>query len=114
MTPAASKTSALPLGPVPLRLPCLATRAPGGAAMKAAAVEMLNSLAPLPPVPQVSTRWSAGASTRVESWRMVAAAPAISSGVSPFMRKAMSRAPICAGVASPDITWRNTELASVG
>ena len=57
-TPAASRTSALPLKLVIFRLPCLATLAPALAATKAAAVEMLKSLLPLPPVPQVSTKVS--------------------------------------------------------
>ncbi len=39
---------------------------------------------------------------------MASAAPAISSAVSPLTRKPMSRAPIWAGVAFPDMTWWNT------
>ena len=93
-TPAASKTSALPLKLVIFRLPCLATFAPALAATNAAAVEMLNSLLPLPPVPQVSTSTSLVTGTLVESSRMVIAAPAISAGVSPLTRKAARMAPI--------------------
>ena len=51
LTPAASSTSALPLVLVAPRLPCLATLAPALAATIAAAVDTLNLLEPLPPVP---------------------------------------------------------------
>jgi anthranilate phosphoribosyltransferase len=63
LTPAASSTSALPDLPVAARLPCLATTAPPAAATNAAAVETLNSPAASPPVPTVSTTFSAETST---------------------------------------------------
>ncbi len=46
---------------------------------------------------------SGGAATFVILARMVLAAPVISSTVSPRTRIAISMAPICDGVASPDI-----------
>jgi hypothetical protein len=62
---------------------------------------MLKVPALSPPVPQVSSSsrrrvWITG-----NRWRMAAAIPAISSGVSPFMRRAIASAAICEGVASP-------------
>jgi len=50
----------------------------------------LNVPEPSPPVPTTSTT-SVPASTRVDASRMTSARPAISSGVSPFMRKAMAK-----------------------
>jgi hypothetical protein len=77
--------------------------APPAAATSAAEVEMLNVSAPSPPVPQVSTRsgWAAPAS---RGPRIARAQPAISSGVSPFIRSATRKPEIWAGVASPLIT----------
>src|SRR5207247_1507419 len=63
-----------------------------------------------PPVPQVSTRWSPAASTGIIASRSARAAPATSSGVSPLTRRPMSRAAICAGVASPRITTPKTTV----
>ncbi len=54
LTPAASKTSALPERLETDRLPCLATCPPAAATTKATVVEILKVLAPSPPVPQVS------------------------------------------------------------
>src|SRR5256885_13978688 len=64
-----------------------------------------------PPVPHVSTRCAPCASTRTMACRNARAAPAISSAVSPFTRRPISRAAICTGVASPRITAPNTSVA---
>ncbi len=87
-TPRASSTSALPQRLETDRLPCLATGTPAAAATMAARVEMLKVWRPSPPVPQVSiTPWRR-VGTGV-AWRRIARAePAISAGVSPFMRRA--------------------------
>ena len=58
---------------------------------------------PSPPVPQVSTIASAVNATGVIRARIARAAPTTSSTVSPFMRSAVSSAPICAGVALPSM-----------
>ena len=91
-TPSAASTSALPHFEETARLPCLATRAPPAAATKAAVVEMLNVCEESPPVPQVSIRRSCETSTRAARSRSACAAPAISSGVSPLIRRATSSA----------------------
>jgi hypothetical protein len=54
--PQASSRSALPHWLEMERLPCLATCMPAPATTNAPSVEMLNVLAPSPPVPQVSSR----------------------------------------------------------
>src|SRR5439155_1669797 len=109
-TPSASSTSAEPHREVNERLPCFATEAPAPAATNAAAVEMLKVETVPPPVPQVSTRWSPAASTGIITARSARAAPATSSAVSPLTRRPMSRAAICAGVASPRITVPKTAV----
>ena len=79
--PSASSTSAEPDADETARLPCFATPAPAAAATSAAAVEMLNVLAPSPPVPAVSTRSSrCGVHRRATCSRIASAQPAISSG----------------------------------
>src|SRR4051794_14239006 len=55
---------------------------------------------------------SGGASTRSIFDRMMATAPAISSTVSPRTRSAMTKPPICDGVASPDIITSKAASAS--
>ena len=85
-----------------LRLPCLATGTPLPATTIAAAVEMLKVPALSPPVPTVSMA-PAGAAIGKALARMVRAAPVISSTVSPRSRNAIRNAPICDGVALPDI-----------
>jgi len=113
VTPSASSTSAEPERDDSERLPCLATRTPAAAVTMAAMVDTLIEPDWSPPVPQVSTAWSgSGQRIGVARSRMVRAAPAISSGVSPFMRSPMSRAPICAGVASPSMMVPNTTAIS--
>ena len=72
---------------------------------------MLNEPEASPPVPTTSMA-SGGAVTRNILLRMVATAPVISSTVSPRTRNAISKAPICDGVASPDIIWSNAPEAS--
>lgn len=102
-TPNASSTSALPQRLETERLPCLATAAPAAAATKAAAVEMLNVLAPSPPVPHVSTSGVRRGVILAAFSRITRAQPAISSTVSPLIRSAVMNAAIWAGVASPSM-----------
>ena len=93
------------------RLPCLATGTPAPATTSAATVEMLNVPLRSPPVPQVSTTGTGGA-TGFANPSIVSASPSISSTVSPLVRSAIRRPPTCAGVASPDITTRIAAAAS--
>ena len=87
------------------------------ASFQAAVVEMLNVPAPSPPVPQVSQNISASTRTGVACLRMMRAAAAISSAVSPRMRSAMARPAIWAEVAFPvmisskalSISWLDRE-----
>src|SRR5262249_24301222 len=76
-----------------------------------AQVEMLNDPDASPPVPTTSTA-SGGASTPSILERMVVTAPVISSTVSPRTRNAISKPPICEGVASPDIIRSKAPAAS--
>src|SRR6476620_2208899 len=110
-TPSSFSTSAEPEREEIARLPCFATGTPAPATTKAAQVEMLKVPLPSPPVPQVSMAPS-GARTVSTLARMARAAPAISSTVSPRTRSPMTSAPICAGVATPDITRSNASAAS--
>ncbi len=100
LTPSAVNTSAEPDCEESARLPCLATGTPQPAATKALAVEMLKLPEESPPVPQVSIV-PGGASTAIAFARMIRAAPAISSTVSPRTLSAIRNAPICDGVAFP-------------
>src|SRR6266849_4014305 len=118
-TPSVSTTSAEPQSDAAVRpdierLPCLATLRPAPATTNAVAVEMLNVPEASPPVPQVSTSISrsvpvrpatssARVRTRATLLRMTWAKPISSSTVSPFMRKAVKNAAICALVATPDM-----------
>ena len=108
--PSASSTSAEPLSPVALRLPCLATAHPAPAAISAAVVETLNVVRP-PPVPAVSSRSSRSQSRASPSARIVAARPASSSTVSPFVRSAIRNPAICVSVALPSMITRRTSPA---
>src|SRR6478609_524431 len=108
--PSASSTSAEPLSPVALRLPCLATAHPAPAAISAAVVETLNVARP-PPVPAVSSRSSRSQVTGVASERIVAARPASSSTVSPFVRSAIRNPAIWVSVALPSMITRRTSPA---
>lgn len=97
-TPRTSRTSALPHWEEMERLPCLATVKPAPATTKAAAVEMLKLPCLSPPVPQVSAMTeTSGRWMRVAADRMASAAPAISSTVSPFMRRATKKPAIWLG-----------------
>src|SRR5579863_3640843 len=102
LTPSAERTSAAPEREDSARLPCLATGTPAPATISAAQVEMLNEPDASPPVPTTSMALD-GASTRSILPRIAVTAPVISSTVSPRTRNAISSAPICDGVASPDI-----------
>src|SRR5215207_3658599 len=109
--PSASSTSAEPLSPVALRLPCLATAQPAPAAISAAVVDTLKVVRP-PPVPAVSSRSSRSHRTGVASARIVEARPASSSTVSPFVRSAIRNAAICVSDALPSMITRSTAAAS--
>ena len=104
LTPAASKTSALPDLDEIERLPCLATWPPALATTNAHAVEILNKPSPSPPVPQVSTKcfgwWIC---TPVANERMTLAAAVISSTVSPFIDRPTKKPPIWASSVLPVI-----------
>src|SRR5512137_1155683 len=113
LTPIVSSTSALPQLLETARLPCLATVRPAAATTKAAVVEMLKVLRPSPPVPQVSTMTGERASIRVALRRMTRAAPVTSTMVSPFMRRAVMKAPIWAGVAFPSMISVMVSVISV-
>jgi hypothetical protein len=110
-TPSAASTSAAPERDESARLPCLATGTPAPATINAAQVEILNEPDASPPVPTTSIA-SGGATTRSIFSRMALTAPVISSTVSPRTRSAISRAPICEGVASPDIIVSKPRAAS--
>ena len=75
-------------------------------------VETLTDREPSPPVPQVSTIGSATKSTPSMRARIARAAPTISSTVSPFIRSATRRPPICAGVAWPSMISPTTSAIS--
>src|SRR5262245_56606563 len=111
LTPSACSTSAAPDFDDSARLPCLATGTPAPATTNAAQVEMLNDPDASPPVPTTSTA-SGGASTPSILERMVVTAPVILSTVSPRTRNAISKPPICEGVASPDIIRSKAPAAS--
>src|SRR3569833_2745717 len=111
LTPRAARTSAAPDREDRARLPCLATGIPAPATMNNAQNETLTEPEPSPPVPTISTA-SAGASTRNILARITLTAPVISSTVSPRTRSAITSAPICDGVASPDIMLSNALAAS--
>src|SRR5580658_8699673 len=102
LTPRAASTSAAPERDDSARLPCLATGTPAPATISAAQVEILNEPEASPPVPTRSMA-SGGASTRSILARIVVTAPVISSTVSPRSSNRINSAPLCDGVASPDI-----------
>jgi len=113
-TPSASKTSALPQVEDTERPPCLATLAPAAAAINALTVDTLNVCMPSPPVPHVSIKCGLLAiCTLLESSRMTLAAAAISSTVSPLIRRAINNPAICAWVSSPAITSRIKDCITV-
>src|SRR6516162_9581219 len=112
LTPSAVSTSADPDREESARLPCLATGTPQPATTSALAVEMLKLPEASPPVPQVSIA-PGGASTTSALARMIRAAPAISSTVSPRTRSAIRKAPICDAVAFPLMMISNAASAWV-
>jgi hypothetical protein len=65
-----------------------------------------------PPVPAVSTRSGLSTSTRFASARIVAARPATSSTVSPFVRNAMRKPAVCTSSTRPSMISRSTAAAS--
>src|SRR5947209_11656488 len=111
LTPSEDSTSAAPERDDSARLPCFATGTPQPATMNDAQVETLTEPDPSPPVPTTSTA-SGGALTRSILARIADTAPVISSTVSPRTRSAISRPPICDGVASPDIMMSKADAAS--
>src|ERR1035437_8829034 len=111
LTPSACSTSAAPDFDDWARVRCVATGTPAPATINAAQVEMLKEPEASPPVPTTSIA-SDGACTPSILARMVVTAPVISSMVSPRTRKPISSAPICEGVASPDIMRSKAEAAS--
>ena len=110
--PSSSSTSADPAAELAARLPCFATAAPAAAATSAAAVEMLNVCAPSPPVPTMSTTGERCGVTGTTCSRIASAKPAISSAVSPFVRRATRKPAIWAGVASPSMIEPISSCAS--
>src|SRR3990170_2814357 len=111
-TPSASSTSAAPDRRETARFPCLATYPPAAATTNAVVVEMLNVLRRSPPVPTTSMSTSALGVMRCPRSRIARARPAISSTVSPFIRRAVMNAAIWAGVAWPSITCPIAACAS--
>ena len=106
LTPSDDSTSAAPDFEDAARFPCLATGMPQPATTMAAAVDTLYVPDRSPPVPTTSIA-AAGDSIRDIFSRMVMTPPVNSSTVSPRRRSAMRSAPICDGVASPDIMTSN-------
>jgi hypothetical protein len=98
--PSSVSASAAPDLELRLRLPCLATGTPAPATTKAVAVEMFSVPLPSPPVPTISIAPS-GARTAWHFARITLAAAAYSSTVSPRVRSAIRKPPICAGVPRP-------------
>ena len=109
--PSASSRSAEPDRLVADRLPCLATAQPAPAAIRAAVVETLNVGRP-PPVPAVSSRSGRRALTDSARARIVRARPAISSTVSPLVRRAIRNPAISVSAALPDMISPSTAPAS--
>ncbi len=109
LTPSCSSKSALPHLLDTDRLPCLKTGMPAAAATMATVVEMLNVLAPSPPVPQVSMAYRSSMLTAIALSRITRAPPDISALLSPLMRRPINSAPTCVGVNSPSMilvmTW---------
>ena len=112
-TPDDSKTSALPHALVIDLFPCLATFKPAPATTNAEMVEILIVLDPSPPVPQVSTAFKSSFNLTCNALLCITRAmPAISSGVSPLILSAVTKAPNCDGNDSPVIISSITLPAS--
>ena len=101
-TPISVRASAAPDFEDSALLPCFATGTPQPATTKAVAVEMFSVPLPSPPVPTMSIA-PFGALTVAALARITLAAPAISSTLSPRVRRVIRNPPIWAGVASPDM-----------
>ena len=56
---------------------------------------------PVPPVPHVSINLGVSVITLADRFRIACAAPKTSSTVSPFIERAIKKAPICASVDPP-------------
>ena len=110
-TPSLESTSAAPDFEERLLFPCLATGTPAAATAIAVAVEMFSVPLPSPPVPTISIAPS-GALTGLHFDRMTLAAAAYSVTVSPLVRRAARKPPICASVALPSIMVANAASAS--
>ena len=111
-TPSASSTSAAPTADDEARPPCLHTLAPVAATTRAAMVDTLMLRSRSPPVPQVSMTSMPAGRSRGTAWATMARTkPVISSTDSPLARRAVARAAIWAGVASPARTWPMTVSA---
>jgi hypothetical protein len=110
-SPSSVSASAAPDLDDRLRLPCLATTTPAPATTKAVAVEMFSVPLPSPPVPTISIA-PAGAFTGWHLARITLAAAAYSSTVSPRVRSAIRKPPICAGVPWPSKRASKAETAS--
>ena len=124
LIPSVSTTSAEPHSDDMDRLPCLATLSPAPATTKAVAVDTLKVPEASPPVPAVSISISRSVPVAPTSslppvrtlttfWRMTWAKPISSSTVSPFIRRAVRKAAICASVAAPDMIASMAAAASM-
>ena len=102
LMPNALCTSVVPDFEEAARLPCLAMGTPQPATTKVAAVEIFNVPVPSPPVPTMSMASDGGFSFLIRS-RITITPPVISFTLSPRTRRAIKKAPICDGVAFPDI-----------
>ena len=93
--PRFNKTSAEPTFPLALLFPCFAIFTPQDAATNATAVEILNVLAPSPPVPQVSTKYKFGLATgNSQTFKSSSAIELSSTPVELFALKALKKAPV--------------------
>lgn len=82
-------------------MPCFTTLYPIPANVRDVAVEQLKELRPSPPVPTTSMQSPSSPSTRLARPRAMPTAWAISSGVSPFMRRPIRKHPAWAGDMRP-------------
>ena len=101
-TPSASNTSALPVLLDMLRLPCLATVTPAPAMTNAEVVLILKLCEPSPPVPQLSMTPDTGEKVKLDCSRITSTSAAISSAVSPLLRKATRNAASSLSEACPE------------
>ena len=99
--PSASSKSDAPLFEDAALLPCFATVTPAAAQTNIDVVDMLNELAPSPPVPTKSMYSSVSNLTLPPFDFIISVQPTISSTVSPFMRSAVKNADTNTGDAVP-------------